>query len=245
VSAARVELRGVSKHFGGVRAVEAVSASLHAGEVLALVGHNGAGKSTLMQLLAGALAPDAGEIRVDGRAVRLRTPRTAQRLGIAALYQDLALADNLSAAANVFLGHELCTRWGTLDDARMERAARASIERLEPGFDRVRTPVGSLSGGERQLVAIARALALEARVLLMDEPTAALGPEEAARVAALVRRLKHDGLAVLLVSHDLAGVFELADRVAVMRGGRLVATRAIGDTTRDEVVRLIVGGRAD
>jgi D-xylose transport system ATP-binding protein len=239
---ALVELRGVDKHFGGVHAVRDVTLRLASGEVVGLLGHNGAGKSTLMKLLSGAHAIDAGEIRIDGRPVSIRSPRDARALGIETLYQTLALADNLDTAANLFLGRELTTPLGTLDQRAMERAAAEVIGRLDPHFPSVREPVRRLSGGERQLVAIARAVHFDARVLIMDEPTAALGPEETARVAELIRRLSGEGLGIFLVSHDLHDVFDLADRVAVMRNGRLVGTRSTAETSREQVLGMIIAG---
>ena len=242
MSPPRVELRGIHKRFGGVHAVEDVSLELHAGEVVGLLGHNGAGKSTLMRTLSGADPPDSGEIRIDGRPVRIRNPRDARTLGIETLYQDLALAENLDATANLFLGRERLTRWGTLDDAAMERDAQKVISRLNPGFPSLSAPVATLSGGERQCVAIARAVCFEARVLIMDEPTAALGPAETAQVARIIGELRSRDLGIFLVSHDLHDVFELADRICVMRGGRLAATRRVSETTREEVLELIIAG---
>ncbi len=244
MSAPLVALRGVSKQFGGLRAVDDVSLELDAGEVLGLVGHNGAGKSTLMKALSGAEPPDAGEIRVAGERVAIRTPRDARRLGIEMIYQTLALADNLDAVANLFLGRERLTRWRTLDEEAMERDARDVIGRLAPRFPSVRVPVRQLSGGERQAVAIARAVHFRARVLIMDEPTAALGPEETGQVAALIRRLKEQGLGILLVSHDLHDVFELSDRIAVLRGGRLVGVCRTAEVTTEQVLGMIIAGRA-
>ena len=240
-----VELRGVHKRFGGVHAVRDVTLVLDRGEVVGVLGHNGAGKSTLMKLLSGALAIDAGEIRFEGRLVSMRTPRDARALGIETLYQTLALADNLDTVANLFLGRELVTRFGTLDDRAMEGVAAAVIGRLDPHFPSLREPVRNLSGGERQLVAIARAIHFDARVLIMDEPTAALGPEETLRVGELVRRLASAGLGIFLVSHDLHDVFDLADRVAVMKNGRLVGTRATAETSREEVLGMIIAGPRD
>ncbi len=241
-SGPRVELKGVHKRFGGVHAVEDVSLELYAGEVVGLLGHNGAGKSTLMRTLSGADPLDSGEIRIDGRPVRIRDPRDARTLGIETLYQDLALAENLDATANLFLGREQLTRWGTLDDAGMERDAHRVISRLNPGVPSLSAPVATLSGGERQCVAIARAIRFEPRVLIMDEPTASLGPAETAQVARIIRELRSGGLGIFLVSHDLHDVFELADRVCIMRGGRLVATRRVSETTREEVLELIIAG---
>ncbi len=237
-----LELRGVSKRFGGVRAVEDASLALHAGEVVGLLGHNGAGKSTLMKVLSGAHRADAGEIRIDGRPVAIASPRDARDLGIETLYQNLALAENLDAVANVFLGRELTTRFGWLDERAMEGAAREVLARVNPRFTATDEPVRRLSGGERQAIAIARALQFDARVLIMDEPTAALGPEETALVADVIRRLAAQGVGMFLVSHDLHDVFDLADRVAVMRGGRVVGIRATAETTREEVLRLIIAG---
>jgi D-xylose transport system ATP-binding protein len=242
VSAPLVELRGIEKRFGGVLAVDGVSLDLHAGEVLGVLGHNGAGKSTLMKGLSGAVPVDAGEIRIAGQPVAIRSPRDARRLGIETLYQTLALAENLDAVANLFLGREILTRFRTLDERAMERAARDVIARLCPHFPGVREPVRHLSGGERQVVAIARAVHFEARVLVLDEPTAALGPEESAQVGELIRRLRREGLGIFLVSHDLHDVFDLSDRVAVLRYGRLVGVRRTADTSRDEVLAMVVGG---
>ncbi len=238
----RVEFRGVSKRFGGVHAVEDVSLELDAGEVVGVLGHNGAGKSTLMRTLSGADPLDRGEILLDGRPVRIRSPRDARALGIETLYQDLALAENLSVPANLFLGRERLTRFGALDDNAMEREARELIGRLNPGFQNLDTAVARLSGGERQCVAIARAICFDARVLIMDEPTAALGPAETEQVAGVVRELKGRGLGLFLVSHDLNDVFDLADRIYVMRSGRLVASRRVSETTREEVLELIIAG---
>ena len=242
---ARVEVRGAVRAFGGVRALAGVDLDLPAGEVVGLLGHNGAGKSTLVRALSGVDPLDAGEIRIDGRPVRLDSPREARGLGIETLHQDLALADPLDAVANLFLGRER-THWlGRLDEEAMEREAREVFERVAPGFDVLRTPVRHLSGGQRQAVAIARALCFEARVLVMDEPTAALGPRETAMVGELVTRLRDQGLAILLVSHDLADVLALADRVVVMHTGRVVARAATRETHRDQVLAWMIAGDGD
>ncbi len=237
-----VEMTGVQKSFGGVHAVDGANFHLDAGEVVGLLGHNGAGKSTLMALLAGALPLDAGSIRVDGRPVAIRSPRDARRLGIEALYQDLALADNLPASANLFLGRELTGRFGLLDEAAMERITHEVVHRVNPAFRDFQGPVKSLSGGERQSIAIGRAMHFEARVLILDEPTAALGPAETREVGRLVGRLRDQGLGIVLVSHDLHDVFRLSDRVVVMKAGCIVASRRTEDTHPDEVLEWIIAG---
>ena len=238
-----VVLREICKAFGGVHAVQDVSLNLYAGEVVAVLGHNGAGKSTLMKMLAGAYPIDSGEVLISGQAVHIRTPADAQALGIESIYQTLALADNLDAVANLFLGRELLTRWRTLDDHRMDADARKVFLRLNKNFTNVRTPVRRLSGGQRQVVAISRAIYFNARILIMDEPTAALGPEETAMVGNLVRQLKAEGVGIFLISHDMHDVFALSDRVAVMKNGRLVGTYRTADVNEDEVLGMIIGGK--
>jgi D-xylose transport system ATP-binding protein len=237
-----VAMRDISLSFGGVRAVERASIELYAGEVLALVGHNGAGKSTLIKILAGALQRDDGTIAIRGSAATIANPRDAKNHGIETIYQTLALADNLDTAANLFLGRELRGGLGTLDDAAMEAKAREVMGRLNPHFRRFKDPVKALSGGERQSVAIARAILFDAQILIMDEPTAALGPQETAQVGELVRKLKADGIGIVLISHDIADVFDLADRICVMKNGRVVGTARAGDVTKDEVLGMIILG---
>ncbi len=238
-----VSMQGIHKSFGGVHAVENVSINLKAGEVVAVLGHNGAGKSTLMKMLAGAYPIDSGEIRINGQLVSIRTPTDAQRHGIESIYQTLALADNLDAVANLFLGRELLTSWRTLDDHRMDSDARKVFQRLNKNFTNIRTPVRRLSGGQRQVVAISRAIYFNAKILIMDEPTAALGPEETAMVADLVRKLKAEGVGIFLISHDLHDVFALSDQVAVMKNGHLIGTYTTADVTEDEVLGMIIGGK--
>ena len=243
MSTALVSMNGISKSFGGVQAVQGASLAVHAGEVLALLGHNGAGKSTLMKILAGAYGHDGGEIHVDGRPVQIRTPLQSQALGIETIYQTLALADNLDAVANLFLGREIRTRWGTLDDYAMESAARGVFKKLNPNFQNIRVPVRALSGGQRQVVAISRALYFNARVLIMDEPCAALGPEETRMVHDLVRTLQGQGVGIILISHDMPDVFALSDRLCVMKNGRTIGTYRTKDVDEESVLGMIIAGR--
>jgi D-xylose transport system ATP-binding protein len=238
-----VELRDISLAFGGVHAVDRASIDLHVGEVVALVGHNGAGKSTLIKILSGAYRRDSGAVFIRGAAATIANPRDAKAFGIETIYQSLALADNVDTAANLFLGRELRTRWGTLDDIAMEAEARKVMGRLNPHFQRFKDPVKALSGGQRQSVAIARAILFNAQILIMDEPTAALGPQETAQVAELITKLKADGLGIFLISHDIHDVFELADRICVMKNGRVVGTAHVADVSKDDVLGMIILGK--
>ncbi len=238
-----VEMRNISIAFGGIKAVDGVSVDLRPGEVVGLLGHNGAGKSTLIKILSGAYKPDAGEIYVNGEHASIATPRDAKRYGIETIYQTLALADNIDAAGNIFLGREVLTPYGTLDDATMESETRKVMARLNPHFRRFKEPVKALSGGQRQSVAIARAIYFNARVLIMDEPTAALGPAETQQVADLVLQLKKEGIGIFLISHDIHDVFGLADRVSVMKNGKLVGSASVQDVTQDEVLGMIILGK--
>lgn len=238
-----VEMSDCSIAFGGIHAVDHASLDLHKGEVVALLGHNGAGKSTFIKLLSGAYRRDSGTIRINGEPATINNPRDAKAYGIETIYQTLALADNVDTAANLYLGRELLTPWGTLDDVAMEAHAREVMGRLNPRFQRFKEPVKALSGGQRQSVAIARAILFNARILIMDEPTAALGPQETAQVGELIRQLKSDGISIFLISHDIEDVFDLADRVAVMKNGQMVGTAAVQDVTRDEVLGMIILGK--
>ncbi|MCO6051599.1 ATP-binding cassette domain-containing protein [Mesorhizobium sp. RP14(2022)] len=238
-----VEMRDISIAFGGIRAVDGASIDLYPGEVVALLGHNGAGKSTLIKILSGAYKRDAGTILVNGEEASIANPRDAKKYGIETIYQTLALADNVDAAANLFLGREIMTPFGTLDDAAMEAKAREVMGRLNPRFQRFKEPVVKLSGGQRQSVAIARAILFDARILIMDEPTAALGPQETAQVSELVMQLKKEGIGIFLISHDIHDVFDLADRVCVMKNGRVVGTARTSDVTQDEVLGMIILGK--
>jgi len=237
-----VELRNIHVAFGGVRAVAGVTIDLFGGEVVGVVGGNGAGKTTLMRTLSGARPPDSGQILVNGQPVTIGNPRDAKALGVETIYQTLALADNLDAPANVFLGRELQATT-TLDDAAMESATRKVIGRLNPNFKNFKTPVLRLSGGQRQAVAIARAIQFNARALIMDEPTAALGPAETAQVHSLIRQLKSEGIGIFLVSHDIHDVFDLSERISVMYHGRLVGTVNKNDVTTDEILGMIILGK--
>jgi D-xylose transport system ATP-binding protein len=238
-----VEMRDISIAFGGVKAVDGVTVTLHPGEVVGLLGHNGAGKSTLIKILSGAYPRDSGEIYVNGERAEIDNPRDAKRYGIETIYQTLALADNVDAAANLFLGREIVTPWGTLDDAAMEAECRKVMGRLNPNFRRFKEPVSALSGGQRQSVAIARAILFNARILIMDEPTAALGPQETAQVGELIKQLKAEGIGIFLISHDIHDVFDLADRVSVMKNGQLVGDAPVSAVTKDEVLGMIILGK--
>ncbi len=238
-----VEMRNINVAFGGVHAVEDVSVDLYPGEVVGMVGGNGAGKSTLMRALSGAHRADSGEIYIDGKLASIGNPRDAKTYGIETIYQTLALADNVDAPSNLFLGRELTTRWGTLDDSSMEDATRKVMGRLNPNFKNFSSPVKSLSGGQRQAVAIARAVHFNARIMIMDEPTAALGPAETAQVRDLIRQLKAEGIGIFLISHDIHDVFDLSDRISVMYHGRIVDTVNKADVSTDHVLGMIILGK--
>ena len=238
-----VELRNIRVAFGGVHAVDNVTVDLYPGEVVALVGGNGAGKTTLIKTLSGAHRADSGEIRIEGEPVTVDNPRDAKALGIETIYQTLALAENIDAPGNMFLGRELKTRWGTLDDSAMEDATRKVMARLNPKFQNFKVPVASLSGGQRQSVAIAKSVYYNARIIIMDEPTAALGPAETEQVGELIKQLKSEGIGIFLISHDIHDVFDLADRISVMLQGELVGTVNKDDVTMDEVLAMIIIGR--
>ncbi len=243
VGAPLVEMRDMSVSFGGVHAVKNVSIDLRGGEILGLVGGNGAGKSTLVKTLSGAQRADSGEILIDGETATITGPRDAKAYGIETIYQTLALADNQDAPSNMFLGREILTRWGTLDDSSMESATREIMGRLNPKFQNFKTPVSSLSGGQRQSVAIARAVHFNARILIMDEPTAALGPAETEQVRQLMRQLQSEGIGIIMISHDIHDVFDLSDRISVMLQGKLVGTVSRGEATMDEVLAMIIIGK--
>ena len=238
-----VEMRNINIAFGGVHAVRDVSVDLFPGELVGLVGHNGAGKSTLMRALSGAHPADSGEVLIDGQPVMIKNPRDAKNLAIETIYQTLALAENIDAPGNMFLGRELTSRTGSLDDSSMESETRKIMYRLNPNFTNFKQPVQHLSGGQRQAIAIARAIYFNARILIMDEPTAALGPTETAQVHALVKQLKSEGIGIFLVSHDIHDVFDLSDRICIMYHGRVVATVKPDEVTSDEVLGMIILGK--
>ena len=238
-----VELDNIRVSFGGIHAVDGVSIDLHAAEVVGLVGGNGAGKSTLMHTLSGAHPADSGEIRVNGQPVLIHNPRESRRYGIEVIYQKLALADNIDAAGNVFLGRERLTRTGSLDDSAMASETAKVMQRLNPRFKNLKSPVRTLSGGQRQSVAIARAVEFDTKILIMDEPTAALGPAETNQVRELITQLKAEGIGIFLISHDIHDVFDLSDRISVMLQGRLVDTVNKTDVTKDEVLAMIIAGK--
>jgi D-xylose transport system ATP-binding protein len=239
-----VELRNMSISFGGVRAVDDVSVDLYPGEVVGLLGHNGAGKSTLIKMLSGAYAPDAGEIYIDGERATITNPREARSYNVETIYQTLALADNLDASANLFLGRELVTPLGLVDDDAMEAETRKIMGRLNPNFQKFSSPVSALSGGQRQSVAIARAVYFNARILIMDEPTAALGPQETQMVSELIQQLKSEGIGIFLIDHDVHQVLNLCDRASVMKNGKLVGTVNTADVTDDDLLSMIILGKS-
>jgi D-xylose transport system ATP-binding protein len=238
-----VEMRDINVAFGGVRAVRNASIQLYPGEVIGLVGHNGAGKTTLMRALSGARPADSGEILIDGKVATIRNPRDAKNYAIETIYQTLALADNIDAPGNMFLGRELTTWSGSLDDSSMESETRKIMYRLNPNFKNFKQPVSTLSGGQRQAIAIARAVYFNAKVLIMDEPTAALGPAETAQVHALIKQLKSEGIGIFLISHDIHDVFDLADRISVMYQGLLIETVDKDKITKDEALAMIILGQ--
>jgi ABC-type sugar transport system ATPase subunit len=237
-----LSLHGVEKNFGAVRALAGVDLSVSAGQVTALVGDNGAGKSTLIKTIAGIHAIDGGEIRWQGEAVHLKSPRDAASLGIATVYQDLALCDNLDIVDNMFLGREVLTH-RLLDDSTMELRARHTLADLSVvTVQSIRQPVGSLSGGQRQAVAVARAVMWEAKLVIMDEPTAALGVSQTAMVLSLIKRLSSRGIAVLVISHNLNDVFSVADQIAVLHLGRMAAQGPASEFDTQSAVELITTG---
>ena len=238
-----VEMSHINVSFGGVHAAEDCSIDLFPGEVVAIVGGNGAGKTTLIRCLSGAHPADSGEIKIDGQHAAINNPRDAKAYGVETIYQTLALSENQDAPSNMFLGRELRSRWGTLDDMAMEDATRKVMARLNPRFQNFGVPVQSLSGGQRQSIAIAKAVYFNARIIIMDEPTAALGPAETAQVGELIVQLKSDGIGIFLISHDIHDVFDLADRIAVMHTGKIVGIVNKNEVTKDQILAMIIMGK--
>lgn len=238
--------KNVSKRFGAVQALSHVDFRAFAGEVMALVGDNGAGKSTLIKGIAGIYPFDEGEIQYEGHPVKIRSPHDCAELGIEIVYQDLALADNLDVVANMFLGRERMQSFFRLDETSMEKSARETLESLSVTTLRsVRQAVAGLSGGQRQAVAVAKAVMWNSKVVILDEPTAALGVAQTRQVLDLVRRLANRGLAVVIISHNLHDIFEVADRITVLRLGQRVAELMAKETNQQEVVHAITAGTLD
>src|SRR5215467_842454 len=237
----RLRLKGINKSFGAVRALTDVDFEVYAGEVVGLVGDNGAGKSTLIKAISGVGPPDSGEIFLEGQPVKITGPQVATHLGIETVYQDLALCDNLDVVANLFLGREERSPVRSLSEIHMEQRTLQVLRSLDVKIPSVRTPVMSLSGGQRQSIAVAKSILRNARVVLLDEPTAALGVAQTRQVLHMIRRLGDQGLAVVVISHNLADVFEVVDRVIVLRLGKRVATFDVKSTTPERVVAAITG----
>ncbi|PBB64206.1 ABC transporter ATP-binding protein [Mesorhizobium sp. WSM4312] len=241
-----LEVRNLSKHFGAVRALNDFSMAVRPGEVVALAGDNGAGKTTLIKAISGVFQPTGGEILLRGQPVAFATPQEAREKGIETIYQDLALADNLSIGANIFLGREPMRKaFGflpVLDRKAMAEAAKATMGRLDFHVSRLEAPVSNFSGGQRQAVAIGRAVYWDAQILIMDEPTAALGVPEQRKVISLIHQLKAQGRGVIFISHNLQDIFAVSDRIVVLRRGVQAGERKISETNHDEVVKLMVGG---
>lgn len=235
-----LKVRNIQKQFGHVKALRGVSVQAYQGEVLAIVGDNGAGKSTLIKILSGVLEPDEGEIEIDGKTYRTLTPRKAIDAGVSTVYQDLALGSSMDVAANLFLGREIA-RGGFLNKKKMIEEAEKLLESLEIQIPDVTVPVGNLSGGQRQGVAVARLVHNGGKILIFDEPTAAMGLNESNAVLRLIRKLAADGYAVMIISHNLPQVFHISDRICVMRQGRVMKELLTKETTMDEVVSLITG----
>jgi D-xylose transport system ATP-binding protein len=240
-----LRLRGIGKSFGPVRALTDVDLDIPAGQVTALVGDNGAGKSTLIKTISGIWEPTHGELIWQGKPVHFRTPRDATDAGIATVYQDLALCDNLDIVENMLLGHEVLSRAGLLDEITMEKTAKKTLQDLRVTTVRnIRQPVGSLSGGQRQAIAVAKAVMLDARLVIMDEPTAALGVSQTALVLDLIERLASRGIAVLVISHNLTDVFRVADRIAVLYLGRMVSNGPVSEYDTNSTVHWMTTGTA-
>lgn len=239
-----VVLSGIAKSYGAVKAIEDIDMTVEAGEVVGVLGDNGAGKSTLMKILAGATAPDAGTIMVDGETYNFANSSAARDAGIAMLYQDLALCDDMSVVHNIFLGREITNRFGFLRYGAMRKRAQEIVNSFSVRPFDVRTPSGHLSGGQRQVSALARTTAFGSRYIILDEPTSALSPSARDEVLAIVRDLADQGIGIIMVSHDLGHVRKVCDRVAILHLGRMAGIRNMAETSQDEIISLIVQGHA-
>ena len=236
-----VEMRGISKHFGGVQALSDVHLDLYPGEVLGVLGHNGAGKSTLIKILAGAETANEGSIFIEGREVHIANPNDARSFGIETIYQELALCGNLTAPANLFMGRELHS-WGFLRKRAMKEEAELALGRLNIRIPSHDVEVQSMSGGQRQAISIGRAVHFDTKILIMDEPTAALGMEESQKVIELIVELKKKGLGIIWISHDIHEVYSFTDRITILSGGRKVTNAGTREFTQDEIVSMIISG---
>ena len=241
-SAPLVEMRHISKHFGGIQALDDARLELHSGEVLGVLGHNGAGKSTLVKILAGAETANEGSILINGQTVQIADPNDARRFGIETIYQELALCGNLNAPANLFMGREL-NSWGFLRKRAMKEETGRALRRLNIRIHSLDNEVQSMSGGQRQCIAIGRAVHFDTRILIMDEPTAALGMEESRKVMDLIAELKNQGLGIIWISHDIHEVYSFTDRITILKGGRNVITAKTREFSQDEIVSMIISGR--
>ena len=236
-----LELRGICKYFGGVHALEDVDLELYPNEVLALVGDNGAGKSTLIKIIAGVYQPDKGEVLIEGKEIEIRSPRASMDLGIETVYQELALVDKLDVVENIFLGRPLTKfRW-FVNRKRMVAETIDILKRLKISIPSLKEPVQNLSGGQRQALAVGRTIAWSGKIVILDEPTAALGVEETRKVLALIKQIKEEGAPIIVISHNLRHIFDVSDRIIVLRGGRRVGLRIKSETNIDEIVKLITG----
>lgn len=236
-----VEMRNISKHFGGLQALSDASLDLYPGEVVGVLGHNGAGKSTLMKILAGAQTASSGEILINGDVADIKDPNAARAYGIETIYQELALCGNLDAPSNLFMGREL-HKWGFLRKRAMRREAAEALSKLNIRIKSLDTDVEMMSGGQRQSISISRAVHFDAKIIIMDEPTAALGMEESKKVVDLIQDLKEHGIGILWISHDIHDVYNFTDRIVIFHGGKNVMTAKTKDFTQDEIVSMIISG---
>lgn len=236
-----VEMRNISKHFGGLQALTDACLDLYPGEVVGVLGHNGAGKSTLMKILAGAQTASSGEILINGDVADIQDPNDARRYGIETIYQELALCGNLDAPSNLFMGREL-HKWGFLRRGAMRREAAEALSKLNIRIKSLETDVEMMSGGQRQSISISRAVHFDAKIIIMDEPTAALGMEESKKVVDLIQDLKEHGIGILWISHDIHDVYNFTDRIVIFHGGQNVVSAKTKDFTQDEIVSMIISG---